>query len=123
MNALFQNVIHATGIHTVRRGDVMLELPLPMGDPNIHRVVKREAIGLLLFGGVFVIQVPTFLFESKAGNIDSTSTVRDSPQGLIRDAPQCSQALRWKWKPEPPQLWLFPLWRFEFATSQYTPEW
>ena len=92
VNALFQNVIHATGVHTVRRSDVMLKLSLPVGNPDIHRVVEGEAIGLRLFGGAFVIQVPTFLFESKAGKIDSTSTVRDSPQGLVRDAPQCFQA-------------------------------
>jgi len=54
MRPLFQHLVDAALIDTVRGCDVVLEFSSPVPQPNVHRIITRQAVAffhcLMAFG-------------------------------------------------------------------------
>ena len=75
MNAFFENFIHAAGVDIKARSDAVLELAIPMAEPNLNSIVE----GQLAAWGLIVVHSKNFRFkrplETETGKCDS-ETVR-----------------------------------------------
>jgi hypothetical protein len=100
VNTLLKHVIHTTRVDTIRRGNVVLILALPMAEPDINSVIKSETVRF----GFRIVPIKhrsILIFESAFGNVDSASTVRESAQVLADSAATSPKAFAVKWEAAP----------------------